>query len=416
MNPAAMFRALAFVLALGLTGAAGAKTAAAPAPAAPAADPNETCMMCHADAAAKSAAGKPIAVDAAVFAKSVHGEMQFKCTDCHADVSADKLPHAEKLQPAACANCHEDAVKAYNGTAHAKARAKGQGMAATCHDCHGSHDIKRSKDPASRTAFANIEATCGACHGNDKVVEQAHLPGGNVQAKYHDSIHNQLVEGKTAYNVRAPTCTSCHGAHSIQPKSEPNSRVARANVPDTCGGCHQREKTVFLKGMHGQMQQAGNAVAPVCIDCHGAHSIKRASTPEWQNAVVGACGNCHDDFITSFRHTYHGKVTTMGFGKVATCASCHGAHDVRPASDPLSRVAPENRLETCRNCHPQAGAQFVSWDPHPRPKDKGHDLILYITNVFMEVLLAGVFLFFGLHTVLWAYRSLKIKFGGGKGH
>ena len=34
----------------------------------------------------------------------------------------------------------------------------------------------------------------------------------------------------------------------------------------------------------------------------------------------------------------------------------------------------------------------------------------------MEVLLAGVFLFFGLHTVLWAYRSLKLKFGsGGKG-
>ncbi len=416
MNPAALFRALAFVLAIGLTGAAGAKTAAAPAKAAPAADPNETCMMCHADAAAKSAAGKSIAVDAAAFAKSVHGEMQFKCTDCHADVSADKLPHAEKLQPPACANCHGDAVKAYDGTAHAKALAKGQGMAATCHDCHGTHDIKRSKDPASRTNFANIEATCGACHGNDKVVEQAHLPGGNIQAKYHDSIHNQLVEGKTAYRGNAPTCTSCHGAHNIQPKSEPDSRVARANVPETCGGCHQREKTVFDKGKHGAMLHAGNAAAPICSDCHGAHSIKRAATPEWQNAVVGACGNCHDDYITSFRHTYHGKVTTMGFGKVASCASCHGAHDIRPASDPLSSVAPENKLATCRNCHPKAGPQFISWDPHPRPKDKGHDLILYITNIFMEVLLFGVFLFFGLHTLLWAYRSLKNKFAGGKGH
>jgi hypothetical protein len=79
-------------------------------------------------------------------------------------------------------------------------------------------------------------------------------------------------------------------------------------------------------------------------------------------------------------------------------------------------VSPENRLETCRNCHPRAGAQFVSWDPHPRPKDKERDPILYWTNIFMEVLLAGVFLFFGLHTVLWAYRSLKIRyFGGGKG-
>ena len=417
MKPAAMLRALFLVLAFGLASATSAKTAAAPKKEAPPADPNESCMMCHADASAKGAGGKSIGVDMAVFGKSVHGEMQLKCVDCHSDVSADQLPHAEKLKPAACGSCHDEAVKKYTGTAHAKARDKGQGMAATCHDCHGSHDIKRSKDPASRTAFANIEATCGACHGNDKIVEQAHLPGGNIQAKYHDSIHGQLVDGKTVYNRAAPTCTSCHGTHNIQPKSEPDSRVARAHVPDTCGGCHQREKTVFLKGMHGQVQQAGNGAAPVCIDCHGAHTIQRAATPAWQNAVVGACGNCHDDYITSFRHTYHGKVTTMGFGTVASCASCHGAHDVRPASDPLSPVAPENKLATCRNCHPKAGPQFISWDPHPRPKDKGHDLILYITNVFMEVLLVGVFLFFGLHTVLWAYRSLKNKFfGGGKGH
>jgi hypothetical protein len=373
--------------------------------------------MCHADASAKGASGKSIAVDAAVFGKSVHGEMQFKCTDCHADVSAEKLPHAEKLQPAACASCHEEAVKKFTTTAHGKARQNGKPLAATCHDCHGSHDIKRSKDPESRTNFANIEATCGTCHGDDKFIEKAHLPGGNIQAKYHDSIHNRLLEGKGVYSTAAPTCTSCHGTHDIQPKSEPDSRVSHAHVPDTCGGCHQREKTVFQKGMHGQLQQAGNAAAPVCSDCHGAHSIHRASTAAWQNEVVGACGNCHDDFITSFRHTYHGKVTTMGFGSVATCASCHGAHDIRPASDPLSMVSPENKLATCRNCHPRAGPQVVSWDPHPRPKDKGHDLILYWTNIFMEVLLAGVFLFFGLHTVLWAYRSLRNRLSGrGQGH
>jgi hypothetical protein len=415
MNPAILLRALFLAVAVGLAGASGAKTAAAPAQAAPAADPNETCLMCHSDASAKGSSGKSIAVDPAVFAKSVHGEMQFKCTDCHVDTSADKLPHAEKLAPAACSNCHEDAVKKYSTTAHGKAIKDGKTAAATCHDCHGTHDIKRSTNPESKTAFANIEATCGACHGDDKFVEKQHLPGGNIQAKYHDSIHNQLVEGKTVYNRAAPTCTSCHGTHNIQPKSEPDSRVARAHIPETCGGCHQREKTVFDKGKHGEIRQAGNGAAPVCSDCHGAHSIQRASTPAWQNAVVGACGNCHDDFITSFRHTYHGKVTTMGFGKVATCASCHGAHDVRPASDPLSRVSPENRLETCRTCHPKAGAQFVSWDPHPQPKDKARDPILYWTNIFMEVLLAGVFLFFGLHTVLWAYRSLKIKFFSGKG-
>jgi len=414
MKPAALLRALSVVIALGLASAASAKTAPAPEKEAPPADPNESCMMCHADASAKGAGGKSIAVDAAVFAKSVHGEMQFKCTDCHADVSVESLPHAEKLQPAACVNCHEDAVTNYRGTAHAKAIAKGQGMAATCHDCHGTHDIKRSSDPASRTNFANIEATCGGCHGNDKIVEQAHLPGGNIQAKYHDSIHGQLIHGRTAYSGMVPTCTSCHGAHSIQPKSEPDSRVARAHIPDTCGGCHQREKTVYDTGKHGQLRQAGSEAGPVCVDCHGAHTMQRASRPDWQNAVVGACGNCHDDKITSFRHTYHGKVTTLGPAQVATCAACHGAHDVRPATDPLSTVNSANRLETCRNCHPTAGVQLVSWDPHPVPSSKERSALLYYTNIFMQALLAGVFLSFGLHTVLWAYRSIRNRLQRGR--
>jgi len=81
MKSPALLRALLLVVAFGLSGAAGAKTAAAPAQEAPPPDPNETCLACHADASAKGANGKSIAVDAAIFAKSVHGEMQFKCTD-----------------------------------------------------------------------------------------------------------------------------------------------------------------------------------------------------------------------------------------------------------------------------------------------------------------------------------------------
>lgn len=396
--------ALSLLLAVGLWGLSSAGAAAAATP-----DPNEACLMCHTDASAKGSSGKSIAVDPAVFAKSVHGEMQFKCTDCHSDTSTDKLPHAEKLQPADCASCHDEAVKKFTATAHGKALKEGKTAAASCTDCHGSHDIKRASNPESRTHFTKIESTCGSCHGNEKIVQQAHLPGGNVQAKYHDSIHGQLIHGTSVYQGMAPTCTSCHGTHDIQSKNEPDSKVARAHIPETCGSCHQREKTVFDKGKHGALLQAGNVAAPICSDCHTAHTIQRASKPEWQVAVVGACGTCHDDYITSYRLTYHGKVTTMGFSRVATCASCHGAHDVRPASDPLSKVSAENRLETCRTCHTAAGARFVSWDPHPMPKDRSRSVLLYYTNIFMEVLLIGVFLFFGLHTVLWAYRALRLN-------
>ena len=63
-----------------------------------------------------------------------------------------------------------------------------------------------------------IEATCGKCHGNDVVVAKGKLPGGNVASKFHDSIHGKALKG--AAQGSAPTCTNCHGAHSIRAKGE----------------------------------------------------------------------------------------------------------------------------------------------------------------------------------------------------
>ena len=120
---------------------------------------------------------------------------KLKCTDCHADVSAEKLPHAEKLKPVNCATCHDKAVKEYAGTVHGVARKGGNTVAATCTDCHGTHDIKRAKDADSRTNHANVEATCGKCHGNDAIVAKGKLPGGNIGSKFHDSIHGKALKG-----------------------------------------------------------------------------------------------------------------------------------------------------------------------------------------------------------------------------
>jgi len=140
-----VFQALCVCFCLAASAAAPAATRAV-APAAPP-NPNETCLMCHAAADAKGAGGKSIAVDGAKFGASVHGELKLKCTDCHADVSADRLPHPEKLKPVNCATCHEKAVKEYAGTVHGVARKGGNAVAATCTDCHGTHDIARAKGP-----------------------------------------------------------------------------------------------------------------------------------------------------------------------------------------------------------------------------------------------------------------------------
>ena len=100
-------------------------------------------------------------------------------------------------------------------------------------------------------------------------------------------------------------------------------------------------------------------------------------------------------------------MTTLGFAQIATCASCHGAHEVLPADNPLSKVSAQNRLATCQECHPKANVNFVSFDPHANKHERESGLLLYFTGKFMELLLLGVFAFFGLHTVLWFFRSLK---------
>ena len=382
--------------------------------------PNDACLMCHSDPAAKGATGKSIGLDPKKFAASVHGEMQLPCAACHADVSADKIPH-EKVKPVDCSGCHEKPAKEYAGTVHGKARAHGNNVAASCASCHGTHDILRSKDPASRTNHLNLEATCGACHGNDQLVKEANLPGGNVQAKYHDSIHGRdLRDAKKGMQLAVPECTDCHGAHSILPKSDEKSRTSRARIPDTCGACHQQVKSRFEKSEHGKLRQDNNLASPGCTDCHSAHGIQKHDQPNWQLEVIGTCGNCHSDYIKSFRDTFHGQVTSLGYANVATCDACHGAHQVLPAANPASKVSKENRLETCQTCHPKANENFASFDPHANRHDKARSPLLYYVGLFMDLLLLGVFAFFGLHTILWAYRSARVvlerRKGGTGGH
>ncbi|MGE5167966.1 MAG: cytochrome c3 family protein [Deltaproteobacteria bacterium] len=407
MTIAAMVRRLGAVLCILWAVAPAAKPA-------PEANVNETCLACHGNAEFKNAAGKTVAVDGAAFVKSVHGELGLECTACHADVSADKLPHAEKLAPVDCSTCHADQVKQYAATVHGKARTGGNTVAATCTDCHGLHDIRRASDTASRTNHANLEATCSKCHGNETLVKAANLPGGNIDRQFHDSIHGKLLAGGTRA-ADAPTCTNCHGAHSILAPSEAASRVNRAHIPETCGSCHQAIYARFSQGQHGKLRNEGNAATPVCTDCHTAHQIQRHDLPAFQLAVIEQCGNCHNEYLSTYRDTFHGQVTKLGYTSVATCASCHSAHDMLPVSDPRSTVSAQNRIDTCRRCHASASTNFASFDPHANRHDKARNPLYWYAAKFMDWLLIGVFAFFGIHTVLWLGRLWIDKFRGSKG-
>jgi nitrate/TMAO reductase-like tetraheme cytochrome c subunit len=386
--------------------------AAAPPPKAPA---NDDCLACHEDPTAERANGSPVLVDRAAFAASVHGVAGASCVDCHQDLAktAD-FPHVEKLAPVDCASCHASEVADYEKSVHAAERGKSKASkAAWCTDCHGVHDIRPAKDPASRTNHFNLPTTCLRCHGNLAVVPSAGGPPVNQPALFHDSIHGHALE-KSGLKF-APNCSNCHGAHAIRnPRTDSESAVFRTRVPATCGTCHEKILAEYGDSIHGTQLAKGNAKVPVCSDCHTAHAITD-STDVRRLAILHQCGGCHERQLKTYRDTYHGQVSALGFSRVATCADCHTAHRIHPAGDARSSVAAANRVTTCRKCHPGVGTSFAKYDPHADTHDRGRNQLLWATALFMRILLAGVFAFFGIHTVLWFPRSLKARAAEGRG-
>jgi len=209
----------------------------------------------------------------------------------------------------------------------------------------------------------------------------------------------------------APNCSDCHGAHEIQRRTSPESHIFRTNVPATCGKCHEGVQHRYEDGIHGTAMRKGNTFAPVCTNCHSAHQIQRVESDNWQLQVLRECGRCHTESIKTYRDTFHGQVTALGFVRTAACASCHGAHEIFPKNDPRSTVSPGRIVATCGTCHPGATPAFARYDPHADKHNRARNPTLYYAARFMSSLLVFVFAFFGVHTTLWFARTLAIKRG-----
>jgi len=308
----------------------------------------------------------------------------------------------------ACGGCHRAQAKEYLTSVHGVARVRGEQEAAGCTDCHDlPHRIRRVRDPDSWVYPLNLPRTCGRCHGDPELAKRHGIPVANAYQLYMDSIHGKAITGSGL--LVAATCSSCHGSHAIRPRLDPASRVHRANVPATCGSCHAGLLAAYRNSIHGREAAAGNPLAPICIDCHTAHEIRRVEAEAWKLEIVKECGTCHAESLRTYRDTFHGQVTALGFARVARCSDCHGAHDILPARDARSRVNRANLLATCRRCHPAANANFVKYDPHADPENRSRNPLLYYAARFMTWLLVGVFAFFGVHTTLWGARALAAK-------
>jgi uncharacterized protein len=183
-------------------------------------------------------------------------------------------------------------------------------------------------------------------------------------------------------------CSQCHVGATPSTPGEKAARIPREAIGERCGRCHEKEMVAFRESSHGRAVAGGNENAPTCVSCHGAHdvvAVAAADSPVSAGRVVLTCSDCHEDprvvhgadlpynAVDGYEGTFHGSVHSHGIDDVATCAACHGAHDVLPAADPHSRVNPANLQRTCGACHPSVSEGMIAAVRHSAgpPEKKG---------------------------------------------
>lgn len=290
------------------------------------------------------------------------------CISCHQNritgLNGSKDSSSVKIaQEKMCLACHLDNpdvrarvapsakfIAAYEHSVHGSALLKGNGAAANCVDCHGSHAIQRERETTSSVNRANIPATCAKCHGS-------------IENEYAESIH-----GKSALNGNreAPVCTNCHGEHNILAPSNPAAPTAPGNVS----------------------QQ-------VCSPCHSSVTL---------NEKYGIAGNRFQTFDAS----YHGLAIRSGSTQVANCASCHGVHNIKPSSDSTSSVSKSRLAVTCGKCHPGANDRFTIGSVHAATEEKEDPLLYWISSIYV-ILISSIIGAMVLHNLFDFYRKSKRK-------
>ena len=305
---------------------------------------SEACLACH---------GTPgmtmelpngdllyLSIDPATFANSVHGKLGYACVQCHTHITG--YPH-EPIRAESrrefnlqsydhCVDCHQDKYELELDGVHQKELAAGNRDAALCTDCHGAHTVMPPEEIAGRGS-----QMCELCHSQ-------------IYALYQDSVHG--AELFQTGNVDVPSCTDCHGVHSIE--GPHNNVTFHLLSHEKCAECHSD---------------------PVLMSRYGL------------NADV------YDTYVADFHGTtvllYEALLPDEETNK-PVCVDCHGVHDILPAVDPNSHVMKENLLATCQRCHPDATVDFpASWLSHYRP-DREKAPVVYYVDLFYKVMIPAV--------------------------
>ena len=235
------------------------------------------------------------------------------CTDCHTKHNVKKKtdltsPTFARNVPELCGKCHREGKKiataideynrgiivSYKESIHGKGLLQsGLMVTATCVNCHSSHRELPASDPSSTVNDKNIAKTCAQCHLG-------------VYEQFKKSIHSPEI---TKTDKKLPVCKDCHLSHEI---NRVDLSDFRQSIIHQCGQCHEDVTETYFETFHGKVSKLGSVGAARCYDCHGSHNILPPENPESKlsrNNIVETCKKCHPNsnrkFVGYLTHATH---------------------------------------------------------------------------------------------------------------
>lgn len=242
--------------------------------------------------------------------------------------------------------------------------------------------------------------------------------------EFTDAIHKDIVFGNL------PACRNCHGTYNkdINKSSiKLNNAADKMQINMNCVKCHDDLGNAFEGSVHDVNYKAlldgtllyynppepGKKQQPLCVDCHKTHTTSKHGVESPKKVSSESCSSCHEKKGYLYEASFHGKMNVLNTAgetpTIASCADCHGGHDIFKSDDFRSKLSLSNRIDTCGKCHEGSTKSFVTYIAHADHTDRSNHPVLYWVNIFMLTLLISVFIFFGIHTILWATRLFLIK-------
>jgi len=391
---------------------------------------SKSCLKCHLDEKLFPGEEKGSAKFVARYKTSIHSSIQKDgkqaagCVDCHGDHQIESTSDPSKSTVKAkmmetCGKCHAKEIEHYNNSSHGQAYKNGNKEAPTCFQCHGEHSIN---SVLKSDEFSKINQTemCLKCHQDDRVNKNKDTHLNDYKKSFH---YLALKNG----NIKAATCSNCHGPHEMKPASDPESQINKKHIDETCGqaDCHVQERADYSGSIHHtSLMTKENSDSPTCNNCHGAHQIvdtdslgKDLGTK--QRGIVKLCSNCHASVVlirnnnlpnvaANYNESFHGLAVRGGSSRAASCESCHGNHNIRPSSDTLSTINKKNLGQTCGKCHPGADKVFLDTKIHILSQESDNPMLFWVSRFYLiliVVIIGGMI----LHNVLDYRRKLKEK-------